>query len=117
MKNLFEPGRSAAQTCAQIRNQFRGKLRLKLAFEPDWHLTHGFRRSGGIISVDLLSPKCQTRAACLPVAQKTIIVKYVPNAETTQREHHKGDHRYGIKEAAGYARIFPSPTTTASPPT
>ena len=51
------------------------------------------------------------------MAQKTTIVKYVPIAETTQREHHKGDHRYGIKQAAGYARIVPSPTTTASPPT
>ena len=55
--------------------------------------------------------------SCLPVAQKTIMVKYLPNAETTQRGHHKGDHRYGIKQAAGYARIVPSPTTTASPPT
>jgi hypothetical protein len=43
--------------------------------------------------------------------------QYVPIAETTQSEHHKGDHRYGIKQAAGYARIVPSPTTTASPPT
>ncbi len=25
--------------------------------------------------------------------------------------------KYGIKQAAGYARIVPSPTTTASPPT
>ena len=41
----------------------------------------------------------------------------VPIAETTQSEHHRGDHRYGIKQAAGYARIVPSPTTTASPPT
>jgi hypothetical protein len=56
MKNLFKPGRSAAQTCAQIRKQFHGKRKLKLPFEPDWHLTHGFRRSGGIALVDLLSP-------------------------------------------------------------
>jgi hypothetical protein len=47
---------------------------------------------------------------------KTTIVKYVPFAEATLREHHKGDHRYGIKQVAGYARIVPSPTTTASPP-
>jgi hypothetical protein len=39
--------------------------------------------------------------SCLPVAQKTIMVKYLPNAETTQRGHHKGDHRYGIKQATG----------------
>jgi hypothetical protein len=56
MKNLFKPGRSAAQTCAQVRKQFHGKRKLKLPFEPDWQLTHGFRRSGGITLLDLLSP-------------------------------------------------------------
>jgi hypothetical protein len=56
MKNLFKPGRSAAWTCAQIRKQLHGKRKLKLPFEPDWHLTDGFRRSGGITLVDLLSP-------------------------------------------------------------
>jgi hypothetical protein len=29
----------------------------------------------------------------------------------------QGDHRYGIKQAAGYARIVPLPPITASPPT
>jgi hypothetical protein len=56
MKNLFKPGRSAAQTCAQVRKQFHGKRKLKLPFEPDWQLTRGFRRSGGITLLDLLSP-------------------------------------------------------------
>src|ERR1700690_2426267 len=52
MKYLFKPGRSAAQTRAQIRKQFHKKRKLKLAFEPDWHLTHGFLRPG-ITAVDL----------------------------------------------------------------
>jgi hypothetical protein len=65
MKNLFKPGRSAAQTCAQIRKQFHGKRKLKLAFEPDWHLTHGFRRSGGITLVDLWPTQVSNRAGML----------------------------------------------------
>src|SRR5579864_2544857 len=42
-KRLFKPGRSAAQTCTQIREQFHRKRELKLPLKPGWHLTRGFR--------------------------------------------------------------------------
>jgi hypothetical protein len=57
------------------------------------------------------------------MARAAIVPPNAPNAhcqylnfeastiETTQREHYKGDHRYGIKQAAGYARRVPSPPT------
>jgi hypothetical protein len=63
------------------------------------------------------------------MARAAIVPPNAPNAhcqylnfeastiENTQREHYKGDHRYGIKQAVAYARIVPSPATTASPPT
>ena len=41
-KRFFQPGGSATQACAQIRKQFHGKRKIKLAFKPDWHLTQGF---------------------------------------------------------------------------
>src|SRR5258708_3041602 len=44
-KRLFKSGRGAAQTRAQIREQFHRKRKLKLAFKPDWHLTDGHVRS------------------------------------------------------------------------
>jgi len=40
-KCLFKSGRSAAQTHAQIREQFHQKRKIKLAVKPDWDLTHG----------------------------------------------------------------------------
>jgi hypothetical protein len=35
-QRFFESGRSAAQTCAQIRMKFHWNRKLKLAFKPDW---------------------------------------------------------------------------------